>query len=289
MNWFYADNGQQKGPVPEFEFASLIKSGLIKASTPVWREGMGEWQPLSLVRPDLLAASNAPSIGGFAVPEHHKDLLVQQMREGVLVETPQPGLMQYVGFWWRVLARIIDTIVMWVAQQVIQLAMFGVLMGGELWKGQSKGAVPDAAAIAVVIGFIGLTLGMQAFYYVWMVGKFGGTLGKMAIGAKIVREDGQPISYLRAFGRWLADGFLNGMIWATITIVPIMIVMAVAFGGFDAMQKDNSSATIGMFAALFGVGTVFGLVGAFPWWMCGFDKEKRGLHDRICATRVIKK
>ena len=289
MNWFYAENGQQKGPVPEFEFASLIKGGNIKASTPVWREGMPDWQPLSQVRPDLLATTNAPSIGGFAVPEHQKDLLVQQMREGVLVEAPQSGAMQYMGFWWRVLARVIDNIVVSAVACIFAIplgAFIGVMGASQAKTGQAPdmmiqlGAQLTGNAISLII---------QAIYGTWLVGKYGSTLGKMAIGAKVVMEDGAKVSYGRAFGRWAAESFLNGTIMGVIVLIPVALVAVIGFGGFDAIRNGQNEAVAGMVFALVGAGLVGAIIGAFPWWMCGFDKEKRALHDRICATRVVRK
>jgi uncharacterized RDD family membrane protein YckC len=42
------------------------------------------------------------------------------------------------------------------------------------------------------------------FYDVGMNGRFGATLGKMAIGARIVMWDGSRLGYARASLRWLA-------------------------------------------------------------------------------------
>jgi uncharacterized RDD family membrane protein YckC len=41
-------------------------------------------------------------------------------------------------------------------------------------------------------------------YDVLLNGRFGATVGKMAIGAKITLADGSPIGYNRALLRWLA-------------------------------------------------------------------------------------
>lgn len=46
MNWFYAHEGKQLGPITEEEFQRLRASGVIAAGTLVWREGMANWQPL---------------------------------------------------------------------------------------------------------------------------------------------------------------------------------------------------------------------------------------------------
>ena len=39
MNWFYADNGQQRGPVSEAEFDALVASGSIQPATLVAPHG----------------------------------------------------------------------------------------------------------------------------------------------------------------------------------------------------------------------------------------------------------
>jgi uncharacterized RDD family membrane protein YckC len=44
-------------------------------------------------------------------------------------------------------------------------------------------------------------------YGVFFLGRFGATPGKMALGMKVVRADGTNISYLRAFGRCIAEYF----------------------------------------------------------------------------------
>jgi hypothetical protein len=59
MDWYYAEAGQQRGPVNETEFQNLIRAGTVKADTLVWREGMVNWQPYRDV---------APAAGGSAPP-----------------------------------------------------------------------------------------------------------------------------------------------------------------------------------------------------------------------------
>lgn len=58
-------------------------------------------------------------------------------------------------------------------------------------------------------------------YFVWMVGMYGATIGKMIMKVKIVKEDGSKVSYADALVRELASylsfiviglGFLN-IIW----------------------------------------------------------------------------
>lgn len=43
MEWYYAQDGQQRGPISESDFALLVQSGTIRRSTPVWRTGLSDW------------------------------------------------------------------------------------------------------------------------------------------------------------------------------------------------------------------------------------------------------
>ena len=57
MDWFYALNGRQQGPVSDAELDELLRTNRIHRDTLVWRGGMSNWQPLRLARPGLLAPS----------------------------------------------------------------------------------------------------------------------------------------------------------------------------------------------------------------------------------------
>jgi hypothetical protein len=42
-SWFYASDGQQKGPFSEVEFREFIARGIVGPTTLVWGDGMSEW------------------------------------------------------------------------------------------------------------------------------------------------------------------------------------------------------------------------------------------------------
>ncbi len=68
MNWFYAHEGKQIGPVTEEEFQQLRASGVIAAGTLVWREGMANWQPLGeLTAPAVQTPTPVPNPGAAAL------------------------------------------------------------------------------------------------------------------------------------------------------------------------------------------------------------------------------
>ncbi len=50
MTWNYLEGNEQRGPVTEADFEALVRSGKIGADTFVWREGMADWQPYGQVR-----------------------------------------------------------------------------------------------------------------------------------------------------------------------------------------------------------------------------------------------
>ncbi len=59
MNWYYAQNNTQQGPVDDATLRGLIAQGVVTAYTLVWHEGMANWQQLLSVAPEMCA--NAPS------------------------------------------------------------------------------------------------------------------------------------------------------------------------------------------------------------------------------------
>lgn len=288
MNWFYAENGQQKGPVSETDLNALAEMGALQAQTMLWREGMPGWQPLGQVRPDLALVSGAPMISGVAIPEQSKDLVIQQLREGVIIELVAPGASRYVGFWWRCLAKLIDVIIVWVAQQMVQFVMFMVLGVGMAGMGGAGPDMATAMGVLFAVGLVGGTLSLEGGYYTWMTSRFGGTLGKMALGLKVVTADGQPLTKKRSLARWASNGLLNWLIYMIVVAIPMVLVITLTVSRIEGLSGEAHarSVMISVFASIaaFFIGS---LAGSFPWWISAFDAEKRALHDRICATRVV--
>lgn len=245
MNWYYALEGQQKGPVSDMEFTTLARDGVIKPKTLVWQEGMAEWQPLEAVRPELVAPPpvKAPVLGGVVVPVESKDVVVQQLREGVQMPGNVTGA-RYAGFWIRVAAKIIDWVALTVVNYALMFLLFGTMfMTMDPQKMQQMEENPEAMAAFWVsyFSFIAVSMGLQVGYNALLVWKYGATLGKLAVGVRVVRADGEKLGFGRSLGRAFAD-FLNGFTCLLTYLMP----------AFD-------------------------------------EPQKRGLHDHICATRVVYK
>jgi uncharacterized RDD family membrane protein YckC len=119
-----------------------------------------------------------------------KDDYAQKLREGV--GTAVALDFEYVGFWPRVAASIIDAIILFVIQFLFQMALAPLL------------SFKDLAAIGLALALNLLSMAMGACYEVFLIHRYGATLGKMALGVKVVRPDGSLISVGRAFGRYFA-------------------------------------------------------------------------------------
>lgn len=60
MDWYYASNGQQAGPVSQEQLAELFRNGTVKPFDLVWNETMTEWTPIGKLS-EFAAAAPAPA------------------------------------------------------------------------------------------------------------------------------------------------------------------------------------------------------------------------------------
>src|SRR5205809_355015 len=68
-DWYYAQGGQQKGPVSGDALRQLLAAGQVSSGDLVWRDGMANWQPAGQV-PEFASAPAAPvQPGTYAAPQ----------------------------------------------------------------------------------------------------------------------------------------------------------------------------------------------------------------------------
>lgn len=235
MQWYYIRNGEKQGPVANADIPLLIKRGDISDETLVWHEKLKDWTPYGTLPKTLgaeLAAAENPTgptctmcgkefdadqliqFEGVTVCAGCKPNFIQQIKENAEIQSG--SIMRYAGFWRRFGAVFIDGIIMWIfslpANLGFQFAMTKVSEG------------PLFVVLAVVLYLCMLLI--PATYMIWMNGKYGATLGKKAVGIKIVMSDGTPMPYGRAIGRYFAY-ILSGI------ILYIGYIMA----GFDSEKR----------------------------------------------------
>jgi uncharacterized RDD family membrane protein YckC len=165
-----------------------------------------------------------------------KNNYAQRLREGVAPRAAA-GAYQYAGFWIRLLASLIDSIILGVVNSILQFTLLRPLLGiSEI--DPNPASVLAAAGAVGTLGLLGMVLACS--YESIFIAQMGATPGKMALGMKVVRPDGSRVDLGRAVGRYF------GKLLSAIIL----------------------------------------LIG---YIMIAFDSEKRGLHDMICDTRVVRK
>jgi uncharacterized RDD family membrane protein YckC len=253
MKWYYAENGKQMGPVEESALDDLVRSGVVRDNTLVWREGMANWQPHQAVRsaavapppptlptsPDMrycaecgrpFPSGELVTVGNASVCAQCKPVYLQRLREG----GQAIGARRYAGFWIRFVARLIDGVILSIVVLILRIPFLALIPLAPDRVGPA--ALPLMMGLGGVMILINLVVGVA--YEAYFVSTRGGTPGKLALGLRIIRADGSPVSAGLAAGRYFAQ-------WISGIILLIGYIMA------------------------------------------GFDDEKRALHDRICDTRVI--
>ena len=126
----------------------------------------------------------------------------------------------YGGFWIRVVARLIDGVLLIGAQAAIAIPFYGSF-GAEFMP-----SVLRSAPLGLRLGYQGLSYGMACVYEVLFLHYRGATLGKIALGLKVVRGDGEPLGWGVAIGRYFMY-VVSGLILA------IGYIMA----GFDGEKR----------------------------------------------------
>lgn len=113
----------------------------------------------------------------------------------------QDGHVVYAGFWKRVAASFIDAFAIG-----IPVGIVATIIAGLLGLGSSFASGLSGTANAFNLGESGISWVLSALAYGWFHSAAGlmATPGKLAIGIKVVRTDGETISFLRGFGRYWA-------------------------------------------------------------------------------------
>ena len=266
MKWYYAESGRQVGPVEETALDELVRQGVVRDDTLVWREGMAAWQRHGAVRGSSGPSSASPPPSTAAAPAaapasetrycsecgrpfpasqltSYGDVSVCAQCQPAYAQRTSSSARHFGGFWIRFLAIIIDAIIIGVVGAIVRIPLALAIGGAGLRLGSNPDPSQVFAALPALMGLIGLTwliqIALSLAYEVYFLTTRGATPGKMALGLRVIRADGSTnISAGLAAGRFFAK-YLSGLILC-----------------------------IGFIIA-------------------AFDREKRALHDHICTTRVV--
>jgi uncharacterized RDD family membrane protein YckC len=183
-------DGAEYGPASLDELKSWIGDGRVAASTQVWRSDLALWTP---------AARYA---------ELHQALARLQASVSPAAANQQ---LRAAGFRVRLGAYFLD--------RAVLVLLFWMICQWKHWEMPVFPAAQDKAAYQHFVDQY-LLFAQQVSPYVFLLtvlyevllnGTFGATLGKMAVGAKIICADGFPLGYSRALLRSLAARFIEMM------------------------------------------------------------------------------
>lgn len=222
--WYYLINGQQQGPVDERILQEMIASGSLGANDLVWRDGMAQWAPAS--QTELFQASpQQPAVpqqeqqqfDPYAQPLGHGQSQPHSVYNlpGAWDQQGQPvdvnyGLNQghagYAGFWKRFAAYLIDQIIL-IIPCIIMIFIVGFIIGIVLAVSGQIQSDADIKQYEPMFNIVGNVVGIFIawLYHAFMESsKYQGSVGKLALGIKVVDLAGNRISFGKATGRHFA-------------------------------------------------------------------------------------
>ena len=173
--------------------------------------------------------------------------------------------MRYAGFWPRLGALIIDTIVM---APLIWLA-FWALSTSRTW--------------AVMVQLSATVL--FAFYNIYFIGRWGQTIGKMALGIKVVALDGSEAGFGRAFYRQSVDLGLSVLT----TVLTVHALLSVSGTLYDAASLAQKMQMLGEYTPSWNtaIDALSVAWAASELVVLLFNAKRRALHDFIAGTVVV--
>jgi len=213
--WYYAHGQERQGPLSADELRQRFQRGEITLATLVWREGFPQWKPVSEavdelqlqnltsatenlgsgfdLRGDYTAIDNGsaplPGTGGGTYSPYAASTVTASHGSAVVVG----GEVVYAGFWKRYAANFLDSFVVAIGTFPISM-IFNVVGAASGDQGMMMGMSLLAMLCNLIIGI--------CYYAGFHASRGGATLGKMAVGIKVVRSDGERITFLRGIGRY---------------------------------------------------------------------------------------
>jgi uncharacterized RDD family membrane protein YckC len=181
-------DGREYGPATLNELKSWVHDGRVAGATPIWRSDTGLWSP----------ASHFTELRG--------DLAQVIAAAGLAAATAA----RPAGFWARLGAYIIDRIFLSFVGTFVWSFVAAIMHWKNVPPPDNMQTLQDVLdylhSLGPVLAYQMLVISACGFVYeVIFNGTFGATLGKMAIGARIVRLDGSRLTYGIAAARWLCE------------------------------------------------------------------------------------
>ncbi|MGJ8726519.1 MAG: GYF domain-containing protein [Roseibacillus sp.] len=172
--WYFELNGTQQGPEETERVLQRLRNGELSSSTLVWREGMGDWQPLYTVAElvqenQVLPANHSPtSIGMPQPPQGYPGTGMMPVQNGMALTSMILAISSVV----LTLGCLVGFIL------AVPAVIFGHIARKQIRDGAHMQTGDSMALAGLIIGYIvlGLFGGMCIFFVVLMImGGAGGS------------------------------------------------------------------------------------------------------------------
>jgi uncharacterized RDD family membrane protein YckC len=193
--------------------------------------------------------------------------------------------LEYAGFWVRTVAFVIDSVVVFVAQSLLQVAL-GLQNQTFTDLESMRQYISDARVMTGWVLFTVLAVLWQWLYYAFMESSNRqGTLGKMAMGLAVTDLEGRKLTFARASGRFLGKGLANLLAGVVLLVATLGLMAGMNPNASDPSTAFTAAAVMGVLgASLFAV-----LIVVASNVMAAFTKRKQALQDVVSGCVVLRK
>jgi uncharacterized RDD family membrane protein YckC len=187
--WYVRADGETLGPYDGRRVKEMIEQARLAADSPVAKVGATQWS----------AIRDIPVFAALLPPAPPPSVVGSPSGQSPVAEKGGP---RYAGFWIRLLAYIIDLI-------IVNLVAVGVgLVVGHLIRVvATANGIHNSEQISAIASAIGAVVGLAivlVYYIVFNSGRWQGTPGKRVLGIHLVTVGGEKVGGWLAFGRYLA-------------------------------------------------------------------------------------
>jgi uncharacterized RDD family membrane protein YckC len=201
MEIWIGRDGERHGPYKEDDIRQWLRSGQVSRDDLAWYEGLADWQPLSVLFPDAVAAAPA-SAASMPLPQ-----------------ATTASLEDYAGFWKRLGAYLLDTVILYIPSMLIQKMMGSDAAEAAMKQAQLAAPGDPHVMMAALTQFYGtmmpailvITVLTWLYFAVCESSPWQATVGKLALGIRVTDMHGKRISFPRALGRYAAK-YLSAII-----------------------------------------------------------------------------
>ena len=284
MKWYYADGGRQVGPMEESALDDLVRAGVVRDETLVWREGMAGWQPLASAHPRPAAppaASPAYSAPAYSAPTSAPAYSAPAYVAPVAA--PMGAGQSYCVECGRPYA---PSELVSIAGASVCAVCKPLYMQRMRESGHAAGQVRYAGfwirfvarvIDAVLLGVVGMIIRLPLTMALGL-----GGLGARGVGALAIAP-----AMIGLFGLLTLINIALAVAYEVYFVSTKGGTLGKLVLGLKIIRADGGPVSPGLALGRYFAQWISAMILLIGYIIAGFDPEKRALHDRICNTRVI--